>query len=139
MGGETDKVRWRGIQPVYGIRGIWPAVDSVRVNATGAQADTGTTIVYTVGANKRLFISSMFMVSRNVVVQTVGMMAFVRNVGDVEVARLCSNYFVIIGQQTSPMQFIPAVEAEAGYDVCVSSDKDDSAVRLIIGGWLEDV
>jgi len=138
MGGEHDQQRWRGIQPVHGIRGLWPAIDSERVNATAAQSGAGTTIVYTVPANKILFIASMFMVSRNAIVQQCGMHAFIRNVADAEVARLCSNYFETAGQQTSPMQYFPAQEAAAGFDVCVLGDKASSAVRLIFGGWLED-
>lgn len=139
MAGETDQVRWRGVQPVAGISGLWPAIGAQRVNATDAQSGVGTTIVYTVPANKLLFITSMFMVSRNAIVQQCGMHAFIRNVADAEVARLCSNYFETAGQQTSPMQYFPAQEAAAGFDVCVSGDKNNSAVRLIIGGWLEDV
>lgn len=138
MAGETDKVLWRGVRPILGIRGIWPDVDATRVNETAAQANIGITIVYTVPASKILFLSSMFLVSRNDAEQVASIHALVRDGNDDEVYRIVSAYYNQKTQQASAMQYTPALEAETGWDVVVSVEHDDAVGRLIISGWLED-
>lgn len=138
MSGENDRVKWRGIQPVDGIRGMWPARNATRVNESGYQAGVGTLIIYTVPANKLLFMTSMFLCSRITVVANTAIKGFIRDEGDVETFRFINHYFAGKDEQTSGMQYIPAVEAQAGYDICVSCEHANAGARLILSGWLED-
>ena len=138
MSGESNQVLWRGVRPVEGIRGVWPARNSTRVYESAFQEGVGTTIVYTVGAGKILFLASMFMCSRLTSNTLQAIKGIVRDAGDTETARLINQNFAFAGHQTSGMAYSPAVEALAGYDVCVICEHADATGRLIIAGWLED-
>lgn len=138
MSGETDRIRWRGVQPIAGIQGIWPAENATRINKTEVQSGTGTKILYTVTANKKLFISSMNLTSRNEVDQQCNFMVSVRNDEDVLQYRIMLQYYQIAGQLTIPMTFRPALEAQAGWDVVIEVDTDNLVGRALMFGWEED-
>lgn len=138
MSGETDQVKWRGVRPVEGIRGIWPARNATRVNASDWQDGAGTKVVYTVPAGKILFLSSMFLCSRYTGATQPAIHAYVRDDDDEMQQRLVSHYFAGAGFQTSGMWYMPAQEAQAGWDVCIQVSSADAAGRLIVAGWLED-
>lgn len=126
------------MQPVDGIRGIWPARNAARVNGTGTLSGLGNLVVYTVPAGKRLFISSLFMTIKSDVVQAVAFHAMVRDGDDNEQYRLMSSYMAIAGQDVGNMSYLPALELEAGWDVYITLNFDNSWVRIIFSGWLED-
>jgi len=138
MGQEPDQIRWRGVQPVAGIRGVWPAIDAERVNESGYTSNANTTIIYTVPASKKLFIDGDLMTSLLTAVATVSGKMGVRDAGDVLVYWMQYHYYAAAGQTTVAMPHVPAIEAEAGYDVFVTSGHANMSVRGTIFGWLED-
>lgn len=137
MGGETDQVRWRGIRPVNGIRGIWPAIDSVRVNVADDKTGTGVSILYTVPANKILFIASGFLTSRLAVDRTARSAMFIRDDNDVDKFPILYNIFDIAGQTTIPVQYKPALQIIQGWDVYLYNSAPEVDCRGAIFGWLE--
>jgi len=138
MPGEPNEVNWRGVRPVSGIRGVWPARNSVRVNATGSLGAAGITIIYTVPVGKILFTSSVWLTSFRTIQRNDNAYLYVRNVADVEQYRMLQHGWAATGQQSSNLMFRPAVEASAGWDVCITISFDDGYVRAGIHGWLED-
>lgn len=138
MQGEPNQTRWRGVQPVSGIRGIWPARNSLRINKTGTAVAVQSTVIYTVPANKILFISSLFMSVLNSPEQIVEFHAWVEDVDHGERIRLISTYLKDLSTDTSSMAYLPALEAEADWHVHFSCDKANAFGRLIFSGWLED-
>ena len=138
MPGEPNEVNWRGVRPVSGIRGVWPARNSVRVYEEGYQSSRGTAIVYTVPANKKLFISGHLLSSLEETGAFATMRMGVRNSDDALMYWMQYQYYDIPGQQTTPMAHQPALEAEAGYDVFVQSSHTYVSGRGLIFGWLED-
>lgn len=138
MPGETNEVVWRGVRPVSGIRGVWPAIDSVRVYEEDYQAGAGTNAFYTVPAGKILFISNVLIYSRHSATGVTSGKMSVRNVADVEVFTLCKQYYDIPGQQTNSFFYSPAIEVPAGYDVFLLSNTAALDIGGSIFGWLED-
>jgi len=138
MSGETNQVKWRGVQQVEGISGIWPARNAVRVAEQNVQIDIGTTIVYTVPAEKKLFISNAGISTTLASAVACRGYVAVRDGDDV------TKYFVLfqqmysVGQLTNFMGFVPALEAAAGWDVFVNTDNADLRCRGFVFGWLED-
>ena len=138
MSGETNQVLWRGVRPVAGIQGIWPAIGAVRVHASNMQTDAGTTIVYTVPAGKKLFIPNAEFSSRLAAGGANYSRGFVRDAADVQKYYICYQHFFMEGQLDTSFHFVPALEAAAGYDVCVFVNGAGLLSRLTIHGWLED-
>ncbi|MCK4794556.1 MAG: hypothetical protein KAV87_63085 [Desulfobacteraceae bacterium] len=138
MSGEANQVKWRGVQPVSGIRGIWPAIDSVRVQASEWKAGLGYQLIYTVPAGKRLFVSTAGMASLCSGTGAFSCRLQVRDVADALKYYMFYHYYGIPGQFTSFINFAPAVEAEAGWDVVVYCNNAVISARGLIFGWLED-
>lgn len=138
MGGEADQVLWRGVRPVQGISGIWPARNAVRVYAseylTGALIKT----VYEVPADKKLFISSCWLSTRNAAAASYYALLTVYNTVPASIAELISHYYDSIGQQVTALSFFPAIEAAAGFKVRAYSSDANLDVGCSIFGWLED-
>lgn len=138
MPGETNEVNWRGVRPVSGIRGIWPARDAVRINAEGWIIVAGTAVVYTVPAGKILFIASAYLTTRFTVEALEGGHSSVRNGADVHQYRLNRHDHFVPGQLVSSQNFSPALEAAADWDVIVTSTHNNLRVAALIFGWIED-
>lgn len=138
MGVTDNELNWRGVRPLTGISGIWPAPNSTRVNASEAISDTGLVIVYTVPANKKLFISTVNLVTRNKAVQDAGHTVIVRNDTDVEQYKIVYHYHSTITGFASNHLFVIALEAAAGWDVVLTNTPDDTTARAFLFGWLED-
>jgi len=138
MSGEANEVLWRGVRPVSGIRGVWPARDAVRVNERDEQVGAGTTILYTVPANKILFfrtaILTCFVNPAAVCAGYIG----VRNDLDVNQYHIGIQRFVVAGQLQGGFNFCPALEAAADWDVFIFSSNANLTADGAIHGWLED-
>jgi len=138
MAGEPNEVVWRGVRPVSGIRGIWPARDSVRVSPQGSVFAVGVTIIYTVPAGKLLFISGVNLGTGLSADANVRAFVAVRNAADVFQYGLIYHRFVKAGQLNSFPFFSPALEASAGWDAYLNSDSANLSSTCYMFGWLED-
>lgn len=138
MSGEANEVNWRGVQPVSGIRGVWPARNSVRVNESCEVNAAGEVITYTVPAGKILFISTAQMSTRLSADGSYWSHMSVRNVLDVHQYSIFNLVYDIKGQQFGFGTFLPALEVEAGWDVYAASGNDLLDIRANVFGWLED-
>lgn len=138
MSGEANQVNWRGVQPVAGIRGVWPAIDSVRVNSTVVQVDAGTTIAYTVPAGKILFLTEAVIAGVQAVVQAGLIDIHVRNVMDVLQYYVNVKYILVVDGFESRRNYFPALEVPAGFDVCITNNLDNITSFGFIYGWIED-
>lgn len=117
IGGETNLAQWRGVQPVWGIAGIWPARDAVRVHESKENDAEGIEIVYTVPANKKFFMSNAVLNSYLSAAQEERSYIGVRDDGDVMQYYVLELRFGVEGQLVVSDHFVPALEAEAGWDV----------------------
>lgn len=138
MAGEENQVKWRGVQPVSGIRGIWPSIDALRISKGAFRVGAGTTIVYTVPASKLLFISCASLTSRLTAVVACYTWAITRDVLDATDVHLLSAYFSIVDSKTVTLHYKPAIEVPAGYDVVIYVSNANLSTRVGIFGWLED-
>lgn len=138
MTGETDKVLWRGVRPVLGIDGVWPERNSVRVYASEVQAEAGTVKLYTVPANKKLFIASAFLGSRLSADGAAWASLKVFDSGDNELFWIYCHLFDKAGQMATSQTFTPAQEASVGDYVLLTVPIAPLDARAIITGWLED-
>lgn len=138
MSGEADQVLWRGVRPVEGIRGVWPARNVVRVSASNFQAGSGITIIYTVPVGKKLFMSGSSLHSLSTADgQKVGRMG-VRESDDTFRFWVLYHYFIIKAAYNTTLYLSPALEVEAGEDVYVESNDAIVTARGTFHGWLED-
>ena len=138
MGGEPDEVRWRGVRPVEGIRGVWPERNAARVDKIKLQSSAGGTNFYTVPAGKILFIYQAFLNSRlTVAAATAGWMV-IRTGGDVDVFTISYHLYTIEGQMGDNHNYSPAVAIPAGYKVRVYSSSNDLHLYASFHGWLEE-
>jgi len=138
MSGEANQVKWRGVQPVAGIRGVWPSIDAVRVVTGQYRTTAGTSIIYTPAAGKILFVSSVSMTTLNKVVQASQHNIRVRNVADVDQFYVMYHYMWLQESINQSQPFMPAIEVPAGYDVIMYQSAADMYCRSFIFGWLED-
>lgn len=138
MGGENNQVLWRGVQPVEGISGIWPSRNATRINKYKNQSGLGTEVVYEVPEAKKMFISSAGLFTRLANAGSVGGMLYVKDAEGTTKLVIAYHIYDIAGHQSTPMNFIPALEAEAGWEIFVGSEHADMDVYGIISGWLED-
>jgi len=138
MPGESDRTKWRGIRPIHGIRGIWPALDSVRVTDSGSQTGSGTNDIYTVPSGKILFISNAQLTTRQTATANTAGYISVKNDSDVHQYHFCYLLHSIASAFNMSAEFRPALEAGAGWDVYVGSNNAALAVVGAFFGWLED-
>jgi len=138
MSGETDQVRWRGVRPVEGISGIWPALNATRVHGAHYIAGVGTQVVYTVPANKKLYIANALITLKMTAAADAGGKFSVRDDGDVHKYHLLYVLQNTAGYQNVAFNLVPAAEAEAGWDVYVNSNAAVLTVFGMFHGWLED-
>lgn len=138
MPGETDQVRWRGVRPVAGIRGVWPAIDAVRIWETGYYEGTGVAVVYTVPPGKKLFLSTAFLDTSSSIEPGGSGRLLVRDGDDVLVNRFYTHMYDTGGYMANGISFLPAIEVEAGWDVCVEASSSRMRSWGCITGWLED-
>ncbi len=138
MSGEPDQVLWRGVRPVEGIRGVWPARNSPRIAKTGSQGGGGITLVYTVPTGKLLFISTCFLTSRLSADGAHWGALRIRDDEDAELVVLIFHWYNIAGQLATQVPYLPAYEVPAGYDVYVESSHGNLGCYGVFNGWLED-
>lgn len=138
MAGEPNQVRWRGVRPVEGIRGVWPARNSTRINEEAEQAGEGNSIIYTVPVGKIFFMSVSGIAAFNSAGggNTAGV--GVRNDSDVHQFFVCFHYFSAQSEESDAHGYFPAIEVPAGYDVYVVSSAGNVTVLGQAFGWLED-
>lgn len=138
MGGENNQVKWRGVQPVAGIRGIWPAVDAERKIIEQYQSGVGTVVMYTVGAGKLLFISTASLTTRCSGAAAHYVWIVIRNAGDVVQVHVITQYYSVADQITTVIHFTPALEVPAGYDITLDVGNGPFVSRAGVYGWEED-
>lgn len=138
MSGEANQVLWRGVQPVSGIRGVWPAIDSVRISETASADGAATAVIYTVPANKVCYISTCILNARMSAEGPAAVHVRVRNVADTDVFWIQELIFQAVDQGVVSASFFPALEAAAGFDIYVRGTSADGWARGTIHGWLED-
>lgn len=138
MSGETNEVLWRGVRPVAGIRGVWPDVDAERIDKVGGQNGLGTTILYTVPAGKKLFISSAFISSTLSSSLEAHTNFFVRDAAQATKFYFYQLKYKYQGQQASGMSYTPALEALEDWEVCLYGSNAAIKATGIFHGWLED-
>ncbi len=138
MSGEHNQVKWRGVRPVEGIRGVWPSRNAVRVNKEAEQAGEGNTIIYTVPASKIFFMTTAGMAAYNSAgggkIAGVG----VRNVADEHQIYVCYHYFAAQAEHSHQHKYFPAIEVIEGYDVYVVTDSANITALGSAFGWIED-
>lgn len=120
------------------VGGIWPITGANRIDKSDNQAGVGANIVYTVPANKILYISSASLATYETADATSNCRMGIRNDVDVLVSWLIYVYFTLAGQLVVPMNYSPAIEAAELYDVFVESSHANIGCRGLIHGWLED-
>ncbi len=138
MSGESNKTVWRGVRPVEGIRGIWPARDSLRLNIVAQVSGVDTLTIYTVPAGKIGFISAVDVTSRLSSVAQTYLRVFVLDDEAALAYRVMFHYYDAIGQQTTPHQYSPALEGAAGYVWKIFTAHADLDATVVIHGWEED-
>lgn len=138
MTGETDKTRWRGVQPVLGISGIWPARDSVRFADSEKLTGSGSSDFDPVPANKILFISLVLFTSRLSSDQSAGAYLQIYDEGDNFILNVGVHEYFAKGQLASTMMFNPALELAAGWYFKVVATHANQITFPLVFGWLED-
>jgi len=129
-------------QPVCegsGMRGIWPAPNSTRVQGNGIQTGSGATVFYTVPANKKLYIHNAQLTMYTTADANVYGRMMVQDDSDVAQYRIMQLYQILIGSTSLSESYSPALEALAGWDVYMYATNAEVNVRGLIHGWLEDV
>jgi len=121
-----------------GVKGIWPAADSERINKTMLQEGDGQANIYTVAGDKKMYIASCYMTSRETADATGRCWMFVEDASHTLKSTLMVHYYTIAGQQSGPRQFVPAIEADPTDIIVIASSHDNVLARGIIDGWLED-
>lgn len=135
---KDNQVLWRGVQPVGGIQGVWPPRDAVRVSTSLSQVGIGTGVLYTVPADKKLFIGTGILSSRLAVAGSrYARMHVVDHVAAMKYT-ICSHFYDVAGQMSNNMRFFPALELIAAWSVRIYSDHANIDCEGTIHGWLED-
>lgn len=138
MSGECNEVNWRGVRPVSGIRGVWPARDSVRIFKNGSIIGLGETVIYTVPAAKLLFISGAELATGLSADADVRSMVSVRDALDAFQYQLFYHRFIVKGQLNNSQNYLPALEVPATWYVEIRSSGAGLNSTCSIKGWLED-
>lgn len=139
MGVIDNELNWRGVRPVPGINGIWPAPDSIRLTLTGTQDGEGSSVIATVPANYKLYISSLFLASRNANAGANLGYIGVRDDEDAIQYLPVFHLYDLAGHQVSIPNYAPALEALEGWDIYVYSSHADLEAYASVFGWLEAV
>ncbi len=138
MSGENDQVLWRGVRPVEGISGVWPARNATRLNKWALQSGAATKTIYTVAAGKTAFVTAGTFTSRlSAVGSQRGYMALL-NDSSVLQYLIVQHLYETAGQLETPLSFMPALEAAAGWEIVITSLHADLDVFGSLFGWLED-
>ena len=138
MSGEPNQVVWRGVQPVAGIRGIWPAIDSARINLGGYVPASTLLNLYTVPAGKTLFIFSAYLTTKLGSTTNTYAWILTRDAAAAAYVYLITQYYHVSGNQTNAIHFKPAIELPEGYDVILQTGAGTLEARGGVFGWLED-
>jgi len=129
-------------QPVHvygGVKGIWPPEGSTRVHGHNIQAGSGTTIVYTVPASKKLYIHSVEISMRTSADGATSGRMGVRDSGDNFQYYVFYPQLIITGAITLSEHYSPALELLTGYDLYLMTAEANVTLRGLFHGWLEDV
>ncbi len=138
MSGEPDQVLWRGVRPVDGIRGVWPARNSTRINKSGRQTTGNVLVLYVVPAGKKLFIASSILSCWS---DTTSNVRGSLEVTDTALAVLYDIAYILFtdpGMFAVTQQFSPALEAAATDEVRINPSSAGVETFGAIFGWLED-
>lgn len=121
-------------------RGIIPdPINATRVNQRNYVNGVDTAIIYTVPANKILYITSAWLaITESADAAGLGMI-FIRDASDGAVAYLFIQRYNKAGQVSMSNQYWPAIEAAAAWDVCVNATHANLAAEAGFSGWLEAV
>lgn len=119
---EADQMLFRGVQPVLGIEGIWPSRDAVRVHAQKPNEVEGTVIVYTVPADKKMYLSNLILSGYQSEAQETRAKVSVRNGADEIQYCVAEVRFGAAGQLNVPCHFVPALELNTGWDVVLINE-----------------
>lgn len=138
MSGESNQVVWRGVRPVEGIAGVWPARNAARVNKFLTIAIAGLFDIYTVPADKKLYISATSLVSSMTTANTGRVFLAVRNVANTRQYITLYHNFIAVDREVTDLPHMPALEADAGWDVYLDSNHGDIDAFGAFFGWLED-
>ena len=138
MAGEANRVMWRGVRPISGIRGVWPDVDAERIDKVTSQDGLGVTVFYTVPVGKKLFVTTAFISSTMSSGVNAHTNFFVRNAAQVTQFYFYQLKYILAGQQASGMIFSPGLEALEDWEVCLYASHASMKVTGIFHGWLED-
>lgn len=133
-----SQLQWRGVQPLGGINGVWPDRNAVRVNESALQEGEGLTVIYEVPAEKKLYIGNSGLHARLDRIESAYARMYVRNAEEVTQYFIAYLLFDTMGQSNCHDQFKVALEAEAGWEVIISSGSDNVDANGFIFGWLED-
>ncbi len=138
MPGEENQVLWRGVRQVSGVRGIWPARNAERINKNQTRSTSGLSSIYQVPAGKRLFISTATLFSMNQTIQSTYSYLYVRNAAAVTQYMITIHYHEVVENFDTSPQYLPALEAEAGWGVYINNNTNNLKCRGFIFGWIED-
>lgn len=129
----------RALVTLAGLRGIIPnPITASRIDIGGAVAMNQTTVLYTVPANKKLYIASAWISVANTSAGYGTFHLHTRDVGNAIDIYLMRGYTTDETFNMWSNQYRPGLETFAGYDVCIHSSNDYARVYGGISGWLED-
>ena len=123
---EPNRARWVGIRPGHG---------GEQVAVSAAATDNQTTIVYTVPASERFFLTDW----------TLAMYAkasewnyfYVRDESDVTLYHILRRYYTAASQgEVAHTHFVP-LEIPAGYDLVVENSGTGCYTYVFIHGWVQ--
>lgn len=138
MSGELDQVRWRGVRPVEGIRGVWPARDAYRVNEAQEQDGVGVVQLKIVPAGKKFFLSSGILSTALRDNEECFVSVYVNDDEDAFKYALLRHQYYIAGQQTNSFMFMPALEVTVGWRVLLYVQHSKLLAYASIFGWQEE-
>lgn len=138
MGGEPDQVRWRGIRPVEGISGIWPARNATRIYVDASRDTLGLTVVYTVPATKKMYLSNLCFASRLTAAANVSTQCYLVNASAGTICRPVYHYYTLQDQMVTQQLFFPALELAVGFQIRIYNEAANILAHAMAQGWLED-
>jgi hypothetical protein len=139
MSDLPNQVLWRKAF-IGDLRGFYPKPETAtRIDKYATNAGNATVILYTVPANKLLFVSSAWLAARAAAGSS-GVLYFgIRNAADVLVVYILTIILHVITQGQLANQYKPGIEVPAGYDVFTLSTNAALACEAGFSGWLESV
>lgn len=136
---RNNQVLWRYIQPLAGINGVMPDIDSTRISKHLLNVVNTTSIVYTVPASKTFYMTNAWVSSGSAAAALSGCYLFIRNASDVTTVILMDTYAIANAPVAYSCNYMPALELPAGYDLCLLSSQGNEYISGGGHGWLEDV